>query len=168
MPPGNLERCLPTRDYADIARRVATATGDRTARMRIVADALWHGLADGGVSWIGFYLHEGADELVLGPMRNKPACSPIGLHGVCGAGFRTRRPQIIRDTAELGGAYVACDPRDRAEVVVPLLDDLGACWGVLDVDSHEVGAFDESDLRGLCDVLRAAGFSPAETAVESR
>jgi hypothetical protein len=30
---------------------------------------------------------------------------------------------------------------------------------VLDLDSHEVGAFDDADHRGLALVLRAAGFT---------
>ncbi|MBK8915215.1 MAG: GAF domain-containing protein [Phycisphaerales bacterium] len=153
---------MPPRDYEPIRQIADRAQGDRHARMRMLADALWDHLSPLGVSWVGFYLHEGGDELVLGPMRNKPACSPIGLHGVCGQAWRSRRPQIVRDTAELGAAYVACDPRDRSELVIPLLEADGRCWGVLDVDSHEVGAFDQSDALGLGDVLRAAGFRPVE------
>jgi putative methionine-R-sulfoxide reductase with GAF domain len=127
--------------------------------MQAVVDALWNGLKDRGVSWVGFYLHEGGKELILGPRRDKPACSPIGLHGVCGQAFTQRRPIVVRDVAELGSSYIACDPRDRSEVVVPLFDADGRCWGVLDLDSHEVGTFDEHDAQGLSQVLRAAGLS---------
>jgi putative methionine-R-sulfoxide reductase with GAF domain len=130
-------------------------------RMRRVADVLWEVLRDAGVSWVGFYTVEG-DAMVLGPCRNKPACSPIGLHGVCGQALTSGAPRIVRDVTDLGGAYVACDPRDRSEVVVPLLDDRRrAAWAVLDLDSWEVGAFDESDAAGLADVLEVAGFVPA-------
>ena len=32
-------------------------------------------------------------------------------------------------------------------------------WGVLDLDSHEVGSFGEDDVAGLVQVLRAAGLT---------
>ncbi len=149
---------MQTRDYQRIAAQMAVV-GERQQRMQTTVDALWDGLKDTGVSWVGFYLHEGGDELVLGPRRDKPACSPIGMHGVCGRAFRERKPVVVQDVAELGKNYVACDPRDRSEVVVPLFDVNGACWGVLDLDSHAIGAFGEDDVAGLYTVLRAAGLT---------
>jgi putative methionine-R-sulfoxide reductase with GAF domain len=127
--------------------------------MQAVVDALWDALKDADVSWVGFYLHTGREELVLGPRRDKPTCSPIGLHGACGRAYTSRRPLVVGDVAELGESYVVCDPRDRSEVVIPLLDDDGTCWGVLDLDSHQVGAFDETDVEGLTALLRAAGLT---------
>ena len=127
--------------------------------MQAMVDALWPALHDSGVSWIGFYLHEGRDDLVLGPRRDRPACSPIGLHGACGQAFRTGSPLVVRDVAELGPNYIACDPGDRSEVVIPLFDAQGGCWGVLDVDSYEVGAFDGVDVAGLVMLLRKAGLT---------
>ncbi|MCP4590109.1 MAG: GAF domain-containing protein [bacterium] len=146
------------RPYTQIAENLSAA-GDRPQRMQTVVDALWDALADTAVSWVGFYVHEGGDELILGPRRDQPACSPIGLHGACGQAFRTRQPLIVRDVKDLGEGYIACDPRDRSEVVIPLLDSVGTCWGVLDLDSHQVDAFNESDVAGLTDLLRAAGLS---------
>ena len=128
--------------------------------MRIVVDAMWDRLHDRGVSWIGFYVDvpgEPDDQrMVLGPCRDKPACSPIGLHGVCGQALRSQQTRIVRDVRDLGEHYIACDPRDRSEIVIPLIGECGTCWGVLDVDSHEVGSFDASDDSGLRQVLRAA------------
>jgi len=135
------------------------AAGDRAQRVRAVVDALWDGLKDTGVSWVGIYVHEGGDELVLAARRDKPACSPIGMHGACGTVFKTRRPLIVRDVQDLGPNYIACDPRDRSEVVIPLLEADGSCWGVLDLDSHEVGSFGTEDVTGLEAVLRAAGLT---------
>jgi len=159
------------RDYEAVARRVRAAVSagsGREARMRAIADAVWEELHELGVSWVGFYVvDESAPEserLVLGPRRDAPACSPIGLHGVCGAGYRTGEIQIVRDTNDLGPNYVACDPRDRSEIVLPLFerrDGERRCWGVLDLDSWDVGAFDERDARGLAAVLAAAGFETA-------
>lgn len=143
-------------------------TGDDLAlRMRAVADAIWTHLAQAGVSWVGFYLHQvndGLAELVLGPSRNKPACSPIGLHGVCGQAYRGRVVRIVHDVRDLGSDYVACDPRDRSEIVLPVFrqgskGEPATLVGVLDLDSHDVGRFSERDAIGLGHVLAAVGFS---------
>jgi putative methionine-R-sulfoxide reductase with GAF domain len=152
---------MADRPYETVAEAMSAA-GSREERMRAVADALWEALSDKGVSWVGFYLDcpgEPDDRrLVLGPCRDKAACSPIGLHGVCGQAMRFRRARIVPDVTELGGEYIACDPGDRSEITVPLVDERGACWGVLDLDSPDVAAFDETDEHGLCRVLRAAGL----------
>ena len=146
------------RDYEAIAAAVRPLP-DRSLTMQAVVDLLWEALSSSGISWVGFYVKDlGGDQLLLGPRRNKPACSPIGLHGVCGQSYLRKRPIVVHDVADLGPDYIACDPRDRSEVVVPLLEDDGTCWGVLDVDSFEVGAFDEHDVEGLGRVLTAAGL----------
>jgi putative methionine-R-sulfoxide reductase with GAF domain len=130
--------------------------------MKVVVDALWDALHDKGISWLGFYVDHPTEpddrRLILGPRRDKPACSPIALHGVCGQTLLGRKVMIVRDVADLGPNYVACDPRDKSEVAIPLLDEAGACWGVFDVDSWDVGAFDERDAAGLAEVLRAAAL----------
>lgn len=128
--------------------------------MTALADALWDAFAEAGYSWVGFYtIAPGADEMILGPRRDKPACSPIGLHGMCGYCWKERRCVVVRDVRAIGESYVACDPRDMAEVVVPLLEPDGSCWGVLDADSFEVGAFTEADALGLAALVVRAGLS---------
>ena len=157
-----------SRDYAAIALDLPPST-TREQRMDVLARLLWEALKDQGVSWIGFYFAPGQrltdgrvvgpDEMLLGPNRPKPACSPIGLNGVCGQVWRSGEPMVVRDVEELGENYVACDPRDRSEVVVPLFDGAGACWGVIDADSFDVGAFSEHDVAGLEQVCRGAGLT---------
>lgn len=161
---------LHHRDYAPLMARSDLLGGvNREESMRLVADALWDAFHLRGVSWVGFYL-AGADRrsMTLGPRRDKPACSPIGLHGACGQCFRSGKPLVVRDVAELGEGYIACDPRDRSEVVIPLFDgaakeqDLGGapgCWGVLDVDSHDVGAFTGHDAEQLAALMRLLRLS---------
>jgi len=146
------------RDYAALLPSVQYG-GGRAERMQTFVDTLWDALYAAGVSWLGFYLHEGGDELVLGPRRDQPACSPIGMHGACGRALRSGEPLIVRDVADLGPNYIACDPRDRSELVIPLFDESGRCYGVLDLDSHEVGAFAWTDLDGLLTLLRRAGLT---------
>ncbi len=150
------------RDYARLGAvlRTPPSAGGAGASMQRFADAAWDVLAPTGVSWIGFYTASPAgDCMVLGPRRDKPACSPIGLHGVCGRCLALRRPIVVRDVATLGAGYVACDPRDRSEVVVPLLEADGACRAVLDLDSHRIGAFSEHDAAELARALEVAGLS---------
>jgi putative methionine-R-sulfoxide reductase with GAF domain len=152
-----------SRDYSVIAASL-TRTGEREARMKTVVDALWHSFGNHQpMSWVGFYLDQpdqpDESRMVLGPCRDMPACSPIGLHGVCGQALVSRQVTIVHDVNDLGEAYIACDPRDRSEIVLPLFTDEGRCWGVLDVDSWQVGAFNEDDAEGLRKVLLAAGLT---------
>lgn len=154
------------RDYSKI---IVPSVGTREARMQSLVDSFWPALAPQGVSWIGFYFGPGqsfedgrivgAEEMLLGPCRDKPACSPIGLHGACGTCWRTQRPMVVRDVKDLGPNYVACDPRDQSEVVVPLFDESGRCYGVLDVDSFDIGAFTEHDARELGLIVGRAGLN---------
>ena len=150
------------RDYGTVATTVSeylSPGAGRDRRMRTVVDALWDHLQDTGVSWVGFYLYvPERDEMELGPRRDKPACSPIGMQGACGRAFRDDAALIVRDVKELGEDYIACDPKDRSEVVLPINDAGGAPIGVLDLDSFDVGSFDETDVAGLQSVLAAAGL----------
>ncbi len=139
---------------------------DPIDRLAPLCDALWDALAPNGLSWIGFYLEDPEaplggtareGQMLLAARRDKPACSPIGLHGVCGQGFREGAIRLVEDVALLGADYIACDPRDRSEVVVPIYRN-GSCWGVLDADSHEAACFGSTDVEGLAGVLRAAGL----------
>ena len=128
--------------------------------MRAAVDVLWRAFKDEGVSWVGFYLKvPDADQMVLGPSRDKPACSPLELHGACGQTYLKRRPMIISDIHNLGAGYIACDPRDKAEIVLPMFGEDGTCWGVLDVDSFDRDAFGEHDGRELKRIMEAAGIS---------
>jgi len=97
--------------------------------------------------------------MVLGPRRDKPACSPIGMHGACGQAYLSRTTLVVRDVKDLGENYVACDPRDQSELVIPCFADDGECWGVLDFDSFDVGSFTDADAEGVVRVLEAAGLT---------
>lgn len=152
---------MPTeRDYRRVVELIRPE-GSREARMQAVVDALWDEMGPKGCSWVGFYIKPlDADELVLGPRRDKPACSPIGLFGACGRSLQSRRPLVVTNVSNLKAGYIACDPRDRSEVVIPCIEVFGdECWGVLDADSHDVHSFTESDVAGLQMVLRHAGLT---------
>ncbi len=133
----------------------------RAERMQAFVSVCWPHLAPTGVSWMGFYERDPSDPaaLRLAAREPRPACSPIGLHGACGQSLLAARPLVVRDVSELGPHYIACDPRDRSEVVVPCLEAPGRAWGVLDLDSHHVGAFGPSDADALAALLRLAGLT---------
>ncbi|MBL0926601.1 MAG: GAF domain-containing protein [Phycisphaerales bacterium] len=159
------------RDYRAVLDRIAGRYSTRDEAMRVLVDALWEAFGGGtaaegrGYSWVGFYFKPPlVDEMVLGPRRDKPACSPIGLHGACGRCWRERVSLVVPDVKSLGEHYVACDPRDRAEVVVPVLEADGSCHAVLDVDSFEAGAFSDRDARGIEMLLVKVGLSARDGA----
>ena len=153
------------RDHAALLHAARAIAGLRTDRERMDAfvDLWWDAFGASGASWVGFYVdHPGEPDerrMTLAARRPKPACSPIGIHGACGQALRAAKCLVVRDVAELGAGYIACDPRDRSELVVPCLRADGTAWGVLDVDSHEVGAFDAQDAEGCGLLLVAAGLS---------
>ncbi len=122
---------------------------DFSKSMQIIVDAIWDEFGPHRpVSWVGFYLLR-QTEMILGPHRDKPACSPIGLHGACGTAALSGTTLVVRDVRELGAAYIACDPRDLSEIVVPVRARGGRVVGVLDVDSFDAGAFGEADRIAL-------------------
>lgn len=95
------------------------------------------------ISWVGFYLYDG-NELYLGPFQGKVACTRIKLgKGVCGTSAEKKQTIIVPDVDKFPG-HIACDVESRSEIVVPIIkDDL--LYGVLDLDSARLNAFDETD-----------------------
>ena len=122
---------------------------EQEARIARLVDAIWAEFGEHRpVSWVGYY-HLGVEEMTLGHRRDKPACSPIGLHGACGQAALSGGSLLVPDVRALGAGYIACDPKDMAELVVPVRDAAGNVIGVLDLDSYSVGAFDEGDQPAL-------------------
>lgn len=111
-----------------------------------------------GWLWVGFYLVDKTreDELVLGPFQGPIACTRIKKgKGVCGTAWEKADTLIVDDVDQFPG-HIACSSLSRSEIVVPLKDASGKVWGVLDVDSEDLGAFDgvdESRLVEVCSML---------------
>lgn len=100
-----------------------------------------------GINWVGFYLSDGK-ELVLGPFQGKVACVRIPFNkGVCGTSFSEARVQRVEDVHTFPG-HIACDAASNSEIVFPLSVN-GKIIGVLDIDSPNIGQFDEEDEIGL-------------------
>ena len=116
-----------------------------TANLANAAALLWQELPC--INWAGFYkMEDGA--LVLGPFQGKPACVriPVGK-GVCGTAVAEDRTQLVYDVHQFPG-HIACDCASNSEIVVPI-HLRGKIWGVLDIDSPQVGRFTEADRTGL-------------------
>ena len=100
------------------------------------------------INWIGFYLMDENNELVLGPFQGLPACVRIPLgKGVCGTSAKTRETIRVEDVHQFPG-HIACDAASNSEIVIPLIKD-GELLGVLDIDSPEKNRFDELDQEQL-------------------
>ena len=137
---------------------------DPVARMATVA-ALVHAKTP-GVSWTGFYLLRG-ERLQVGPYQGPLACMDLAPHtGVCWSGIDRGEPVIVEDVHAFPG-HIACDPRSRSEIVVPLRDGEGRVVGVLDVDSERPAHFDEADRDGLVPIVALVYGAPG-TAAASR
>ncbi len=128
------------------ASGLLTSTDDMIARMATVAAVLHHKME--GFFWTGFYLtREG--NLIVGPYQGPLACQVLPKdRGVCWAGINQGKTIIVPDVDKFPG-HIACDSRSRSEIVVPVRDNNGRIIGVLDIDSKQLGQFDEGDAAGL-------------------
>lgn len=118
---------------------------DLIANLANLAAALKFGL---GFFWVGFYLVKG-DELVLGPFQGPVACTRIAPgRGVCGTSWVEKKTLIVPDVDAFPG-HIACSSASKSEIVVPMTDNAGEVWGVLDVDSDTLDDFSPVDREAL-------------------
>ncbi len=100
------------------------------------------------INWVGFYLLDSNNELVLGPFQGLPACVRIPLgRGVCGTSAQQRETVRVEDVHQFPG-HIACDAASQSEIVIPLVKN-GELIGVLDIDSPEKDRFDMLDQEKL-------------------
>ncbi len=149
LPYGHLTPDAPkAARYAELRARVRAlldGESDAIANLANAAAEVYALLPD--LNWAGFYLMK-EDGLVVGPFQGRPACVRIAVgRGVCGTAVVERATQVVADVHAFAG-HIACDPRSRAEIVVPVIVD-GAVVAVLDLDSERPGRFDDDDRAGL-------------------
>ncbi len=138
------------RQIAAAADALTEGEVDAVANMANVAALLFDSLPE--LNWAGFYRNVGG-ELVLGPFQGRAACIRIPFgKGVCGAAAATLEAQLVEDVEEFPG-HIACDSVSRSELVVPLVHG-GELIGVIDLDSPEIGRFDEEDRAGCLELAR--------------
>ncbi len=99
--------------------------------------------------WVGVYIVDSPDELVLSLFQGPVACSRIQKgKGVCGTAWQEQKPIIVPDVDVFSG-HIACSSLSKSEIVLPLFDDDGKVFGVLDVDSQHLNKFDQTDMEYL-------------------
>lgn len=119
------------------------------ARMATVVSLLHQGFGD--FLWTGFYLvdENRPEELIIGPYQGRLGCLRIAFgKGVCGTAAESEVVQIVDDVHQFPG-HIACDARSNSEIVVPVKSKSGRLIGVLDIDSEQRGAFNETDAQEL-------------------
>lgn len=134
--------------YAEIGPQIeALIAGEPylTANLANVAAVLKEAF---GFFWVGFYL-QNEGQLVLGPFQGPVACTRINFdQGVCGHAYTTGEIVIVPNVDEFPG-HIACSSASRSEIVVPIFDEIGEVFGVLDVDSDKLDDFSPVDADGL-------------------
>ncbi len=99
--------------------------------------------------WIGFYWVRG-DVLELGEWKGKSATEHIKIplgQGICGAAAAAGKTENIPDVTR-DSRYLACFPSSRSEVVVPIKSSIKVI-GEIDIDSDQLSAFTDEDVRFL-------------------
>lgn len=109
--------------------------------------------------WTGFYVViEG--ELQLFPFQGPLACTRIKHgKGVCGQAWAQDKVLVVPDV-DLFPGHIACSSRSRSEIVLPVHSAENEVVAVLDIDSEEVGTFDDMDAKYLVQVCKALSVLP--------
>jgi L-methionine (R)-S-oxide reductase len=142
-----------SRRYSRIIEQLSgllSRSDDSLARMATVAALLHHKMD--GFFWTGFYFLKGT-RLVVGPYQGPVACQELEYgKGVCWAAVNKNETVVVEDVDKFPG-HIACDPRSRSEIVVPVRNEKDEIVAVLDVDSNRIANFDEVDARYLQDIV---------------
>lgn len=97
-----------------------------------------------GFFWVGFYMVDEAEQLVLGPFQGTLACTRIRKgKGVCGTSYAKGETILVEDVENFP-SHIACSSLSRSEIVVPIFKE-GRVVGVIDVDSQFLNDFSEVD-----------------------
>lgn len=101
--------------------------------------------------------------LVVGPFQGPVACSRIAYgKGVCGSAWKEGRTLVVPNVEQFPG-HIRCSSAARSEIVVPVFAGHGQerkIIAVLDIDSAQVGTFDQCDaeyLEKICSLVSSSG-----------
>lgn len=94
--------------------------------------------------WVGFYVVDSENELVLGPFQGDIACTRISKgRGVCGTSWAKSETLIVDNVDEFPG-HIACSSMSKSEIVVPIIKE-DKVRLILDVDSDKLNDFSMVD-----------------------
>ena len=141
-------------DYPTLAATIDSLTHgetDQITLMATIACEVYH--ADARFDWVGFYRVTAPETLKIGPYQGGHGCLVIPFsRGVCGAGARSRAPQLVADLNAFPD-HIACSSSTLSELVLPVFDAEGALIAVFDIDSDQADAFTETDVQELTKIL---------------
>ena len=121
-------------------------TDSLVSRMATVNAILYYKMT--GFLWTGFYLLK-KEDLLVGPYQGPLACQVLEKNkGVCWAAINQKVTLIVPDVEQFPG-HIACNPRSKSEIAVPIWNKYGEIIGVLDVDSISKNHFNETDAKWL-------------------
>ena len=130
---------------------VLAGIDDDITAMATLASLVQHSF---GHLWTGFYRVVAPGLLRVGPYQGTLGCLEIAFgRGVCGTAAAERRTVVVPDVSRFPG-HIACDPRAKSEIVVPVFDRAGSLVAVFDVDSERRAGFDQTDAAGLERIVR--------------
>ena len=123
----------------------------RGASFESVLEAAVQGLhqIDPRFDWTGIYELYPDDVLRLGPFVGSPTDHVfIGVGtGVCGTAVAEKRNLNIPDVRKISN-YLACSTETRSELVI-LIRSGDRIHAQIDIDSHQVGAFDDAAVASV-------------------
>ena len=105
-----------------------------------------------GYLWVGFYSVKG-NELQVGPFQGPVACTRIKKgRGVCGKAWESDEVIVVDNVHEFAD-HIACSPDTNSEIVLPIHDSQSNVKLVLDIDSKEMAAFNDIDIKYLGEIV---------------
>ncbi|MCK9324008.1 MAG: GAF domain-containing protein [Bacteroidales bacterium] len=126
----------------DQIRQLLLKCENPVARMATICAVLHHKMPK--FFWTGFYLLTD-QRLIVSVYQGPVACMELRRDkGVCWASIQSGETIIVPDVNQFPD-HIACDARSKSEIVVPLRNGALEIMGVLDVDSTETNAFDQTD-----------------------
>jgi GAF domain-containing protein len=137
--------------YNQINDLISKSSNNGISDMATVVAVLHHKMKH--FFWTGFYLLQNG-KLQVGPYQGSLACINLPANtGVCWYAVNKKETVIVPDVNAFKG-HIACDPRSKSEIVIPLKDKNGNIKGVLDIDSSDVDAFDKIDALWLDKIVK--------------
>lgn len=120
------------------------------ARLVTINAVLYHKMPH--FFWVGFYFLS-ENKLIIGPYQGPLACQELEYpKGVCWKSVLDNACITVENVHEFPD-HIACDSRSKSEIVIPIQNENKEIIGVMDVDSDQLGAFDEADEEGLKNII---------------
>ena len=151
--------------YKELQAQITSLIEGETDTVSVMANVVAAIHEAMGFFWTGFYIEKGG-MLCLGPFQGPVACYRIKHgKGVCGTAYERRATVVVPDVEEFPG-HIACSSLSRSEIVVPVFKSSEISENsensenpnpeiiaVLDIDSRELGTFDDTDRQYLESIM---------------